>query len=82
MAKRACHREEKLENLERKSFARKQLTIQLALWCVNQVYGVNMGRKFDTRRSMAVLFDTTWKTDGLLPPAAYINEKEEDWAGI
>lgn len=71
-----------MENLERKSFAGKQLTIQLALLCVNQVYGVNTGRKSDTRKSTAILFDTTWKTDGLLPPAAYTSEKEDDRAGV
>lgn len=54
----------------------------MALLCVNQVYGVNTGRKSDTRKSTAILFDTTWKTDGLLPPAAYTSEKEDDRAGV
>lgn len=40
------------------------------------VYGVNVGCKFDTSRIMAVLLDTTWKTDGLLRPAASVNEEE------
>lgn len=37
----------------------------VALRCVNPFYGFDARRNDDTRRSVAVLFDTTCETDGL-----------------
>ncbi len=56
------------ENPLRKSFTLHHLIFQLALavFMVSS-WGANL-----TQVSMAVLFDTTWKTDGFLLPVASI----------